>query len=49
MSNDHYQELKRLKGLCIVPSVQKVLDDLINNHGKDVREPIKRSKVKIRG
>jgi hypothetical protein len=48
MSKDHYQELRRLKSLSTAPSVQKALDDLINNDNKGVREPTKRSKVKDR-
>jgi hypothetical protein len=41
---EHIQELRRLKNLSTVLSVQKVLENLINeNH--EMREPIKRSKV----
>ncbi|KAL9549242.1 hypothetical protein PS6_006184 [Mucor atramentarius] len=43
---EHIRELKRLMDLSTVPSVQKVLEDLINeNH--EMREPIKRSKAQI--
>lgn len=41
---EHIQELRRLKDLSTVPSVQKVLENLINENRK-MREPIKRSKV----
>lgn len=44
MSEEYFQELNRLKGLCHLPSVQKALDALINE-GRQVREPIKRTKV----
>lgn len=44
MSEHHYQELCRLKGLTSLPSVQNVLERLINEQHA-VREPIKRSKV----
>ncbi|GAN07105.1 hypothetical protein MAM1_0148d06597 [Mucor ambiguus] len=43
---EHIQELKRLKDLATVPSVQKVLEDLITENCK-IREPIKRSKAQI--
>lgn len=48
MSNkeEHIRELKRLMDLSTVPSVQKVLEDLINEN-REMREPIKRSKVLI--
>lgn len=45
---EHIQELKRLKDLSTVPSVQKVLEDLITEN-REMREPIKRSKVHIVG
>lgn len=44
MSEHHYQELCRLKGLTSLPSVQNVLERLINEQHA-AREPIKRSKV----
>ncbi|KAL9537329.1 hypothetical protein MBANPS3_011878 [Mucor bainieri] len=43
---EHIQELKRLKDLATVPSVQKVLEDLITEN-REMREPIKRSKAQI--
>ncbi|KAI9349907.1 hypothetical protein BD770DRAFT_413122 [Pilaira anomala] len=42
MDDQHYQELDRLRNLTSLPSVQKVLDDLISER-KVIREPIKRS------
>lgn len=55
MSEEHYQELLRLKNLSSVPSVQKVLEDMINDRPKSrrndssslIREPIKRSRVSM--
>lgn len=44
MNNEYYQELNRLKTLCHLPSVQMALEALINE-GRQVREPIKRTKV----
>ncbi|KAG2235447.1 hypothetical protein INT48_007845 [Thamnidium elegans] len=46
MSEHHYQELYRLKSLTSLPSVQNVLDNLINER-QVIREPIKRSKAQI--
>ncbi|OAD05417.1 hypothetical protein MUCCIDRAFT_109282 [Mucor lusitanicus CBS 277.49] len=43
---EHIQELRRLKDLATVPSVQKVLEDLISEN-REMREPIKRSKAQI--
>ncbi|KAK4519881.1 uncharacterized protein ATC70_010125 [Mucor velutinosus] len=43
---EHIQELKRLKDLTTVPSVQKVLEDLITEN-RVMREPIRRSKAQI--
>lgn len=45
MNEEYYQELNRLKDLSPLPSVQKVLQGLINERHQDIREPIKRSKV----
>lgn len=44
MNEEYFQELNRLKDLCHLPSVQKALDVLINE-GRQVREPIRRTKV----
>ena len=43
---EHIQELRRLKNLSTVLSVQKVLENLINEN-REMREPIKRSKAQI--